>query len=225
MKNNTITSSTVEPVYFVGSSDPTISVEKSFELYDNVLNPPKKYNALKLTNSTVAARCYSNFNSSGTASKYKIKGESDTAYTTLTQPDVLDSFTLDNHEGETVDLSYSCSTANIMYRVTRISGEKETLLVDTPGQSYTDSNPVTNGEDVIYRVTPYRLFTRIKFLGTPMEIKTFSILVTEPPTEPPTDPPTEPSTEAATDATASEPSETTATEAETEPSEPSETTA
>lgn len=170
--NNTLTSATAEAVYCVGSSDATKDVEKSLLITNNVLGSPDKFVGVRVSNANVAANMWNNFTPDGTTAAYRFKGDNDKEFAYIYEDIAIESLNLEKttaENGEFNTLSWSPVDEISGYRVYRTVGEDTELVADTTETVYTDT--VTVEEGVKYSIIPYKNYTDIKYLATPISVE------------------------------------------------------
>ncbi len=173
--NNTLTSTDVEALYCVGSSDETKDVEKSLLVTNNILGSGKKFVGVRVAKANVAANIWNNFNPEGTAAAYRFKGEKNSEYAYIYEDIAVKSLNLEkitSEDGKFNSLVWSPLEEADGYRVYRTVGETSEMISDTLENSYTAA--ASSEEGVKYTIIPYKNYTNIKYLGTPIAVDDFT---------------------------------------------------
>lgn len=184
IKNNVLTSATADAIYCIGSSDATSDIEKSVVITDNTLSSASNCADVRVASANLAAHIWNNFNPDGTAASYRFKGEDDTKFTFIYEDIAVDNLsveTINSESGEAGYLEWTALEGVNGYRVYKTFGGKTELIADTAETSYADITPTVGS--VTYTIIPYKNYTNIKYLGTPISVD----YVTEPSVGEPSD--------------------------------------
>ncbi|MCH5298670.1 MAG: right-handed parallel beta-helix repeat-containing protein [Ruminococcus sp.] len=174
--NNTLASLTTEAVYCIGSNDATKDVEKSILITNNVIGSADNFVSVRVQSANIAAHMWNNFTTDGTAASYRFKGENNKEFAYIYEDIVIDSLNLEKtatEDGEFVSLEWSPVEDVSGYRVYRTFGESTEQIDDITDTSYTDTVPAEEG--VIYTIIPYKNYTNIKYLATPISVENITV--------------------------------------------------